>query len=831
MLNVLYIKRLKFVYKIYRKEKEKMKTRIISMILVVVMLSLTLVGCGYDFTKKDMSENAEFVEGVNAEGFKALLNALTVEDAKFGNVSETAKRENNVNDTIYSLLIKEVETTTSTSNIPKDQLKEGDFDVNDWFFYSYFATYEKAAAEEGGTPETIVIYPSKMGSSAVSIKLGYSNETLSGADQKIRDAVLAAMTDGKLNFADWAYKTTTDKTLNIYDYVNKDDKDGTNDKKVYVYVNYTVTENNTSKDYKNVKMLLDLNSDATISFLAKALLETKEVTDDKGTPDDTTDDVVIVTGKYNLNTEIAEIIDNKGTVVEKPADLAEDADEVAKEKYDADLKAYNDSLADDVKYSKITVNFAVESNIEKCITAEYTTDKEITGVDVEQGSNITLPKDTKITYYVYPVYFASVPELTAEIILKELISSLTKDSLDCLENAEEEVKAFNDALKAFNDAKTALETDEATYNTKVSTYNTTIENAVKALKEKEGADKDSITAFAALIQIDDVKNSDDPIAKIKEVLDAKIAAETDEAKKAALTAFKAAIVEDTVVIDAANAVKTAKAKVETDKKTLNGDPDGADDKAKDGAEKTYNKAFDALCAKVGDDANAETTDDAVKGAEKIVSDYKKDTYDTLAEEYENTLRTNIGKAIWKLMKDKVKVTETPEKAVKDVYNRMYEEHEYEYYTGTHSESKESNYKHYAKAGGFKQYLVENTIGAGKGDFDDAKDYLMDKAEEYVNEIVVLYFIAEELGLKLDKKEVKEYKKDVEYETYVESYGEINMLASYQAEKLFDYFLEVEMVEKDGTEEPKVDETTGARKYINITVTTYEEKKAEDSTNK
>lgn len=802
------------------------------MILVLVTLVLTLVGCGYDFTKKDMSENAEFVDGLNAEGFKALLQALVVEDAAFGNVSKTEKREDRVSDKIYELLVKEVETTTSTSNIPKDQLKEGDFDVNDWFFYSYYATYEKAAAEEGGTPETIVIYPSKMASNSVSIKLGYSNETLKGADQKIRDAVIAAMTDGKLNFADWAYKTTVDKTTNIYDYVNKDDKDGTNDKKVYVYVNYTVTENNTSKEYKNVKMLLDLNDLDSLSFLAKSLLATETKTDDKGTPDDTTDDVTTTTGKYTINSEIAEIIDNKGTVVEKPADLAEGADDAAKEAYNNALKAYNDSLADDVKYSKITVNFAVESNMDKYITAEYTAEEEIKGVDVEQGANINLPKDTKITYYVYPVYFASVPELDAEIIVKELMTSLTKDSLDCFENAETEIKAFNDALKAYNDAKTALETDETTYESKMSTYATTLENAIKALKEKEGADKTAIAEYAAFIQIDDVKKADDPIAKMKEILDAKIAAETDETKKAAITAFKASITEDTVVIDAANAVKTAKAKVETDKKTLNGDPNGADDKAKNGAEKNYEAARDALFAKVGDDANAETTDDAVKGAEKVVKDYKKNTFDTLAKEYETALRTNIGKAIWKLMKEKVKVTETPEKAVKDIYSRMYEEHEYKYYTGTHEESKESNYKHYAKVGGFKQYLIENTIGAGKGDFNDAKDYLMKKAEEYVSEIVVLYFVADELGLKLDKKEVKEYKKDVEYETYVESYGEINMLASYQAEKLYDYLLKVETTEKDGVEEPVLDETTGARKYLNIKVATYEEpKKAEDSTSK
>lgn len=807
-----------------------MKTRIISMILVVVMLTLTLVGCGYDFTKKDMSENAEYADGYNLDALKAALMALEVEDADFGTHTTEeglAKRAKKVQDAIYELLLKEVETTTSTSNIPKDQLKEGDFDINDWFFYSYYGTYVKTA--EDGNSETIVIYPSKMSTSAVSVKLGYSDETLSAADVAIRDAVLAAMTDGKLNFADWAYKTNSDKTVNIYDYVNKDDKDGNNDKKVYVYVNYTVTENNTSKDYKNVKLLLDLNEDAPLSFLASALLETKKIVDDKGTADDTSDDEVTgVTGKYTLNTEIAELIDNKGTVVEKPADLEDDADDAAKEAYNTALEAYNKSLEDDVKYSKITVNYAVESDMSKCVVATYKTDKKLSGVDLEQGANIELPEDTEITYYVYPVYFASVLEATAEVIVKELITTLTKDSLDCLENAATEVDAYKTALTALNTAKKNLETAEGTYNTKVSTYVTSLESAVKALKEAEGADKDAITEFAALIQTEEVKNSADPIAEMTEILDGVIESETDEEKKAAIANFKTSIVEDKVVVDAANAVKTAYSEVEKAKNKLNGDSAAEAEADKNGAQKTYDNALAALFAKVGDDANADTTDDAVKGEEKIVADYEKSTYDTLAAEYETALRTNIGKAIWKLMKESVKVTATPEKAVKDVYTRMYEEKEYAYYTGTHEDSKESNYKHYAKNGGFKQYLIENTIGAGKGDFEDAKDYLMEEAKKYVEEIVVLYFVADALGLKLTKKQVKEYKKTTEYETYVESYGEINMLASYQAEVLYDYLLKVETTEKDGVEEPVLDETTGARKYLNIKVGTYTEHNHDDS---
>jgi len=816
--------------KYIEKEKEKMKTRIISMILVVVMLALTLVGCGYDFTKKDMSENAEFADGVNAEGFKALLQALSVEAPDFGDVSKTEKRADKVNDKIYELLIKEVETTTSTSGIPKEQIKEGILDENDWLFYSYYATYVKT--EEGKEPETVVIYPSKMSGTLTSVKLGYSNETLTGIDKNVRDAVLAMLDKGPVEFADIAYKTTSDNTLGIYEYVDKDDKDGNNNKQVYVYVSYKVVENNKTNEYKNVRMLLDLSKDAAERTFLENLLLSTETKDEN------------VVSKYYIGKTIAEkeadaIVDQMGTLVpEKPADIAEDADQATKDKYAQDMEAYKTAKetaeADDVKYYGITVNFAVESDINNFIEVDYKFDKDTEKViDVELGDKISLPKDTEIKYYVYPVYYADVEDLEAEVVIKTLISSISEDSLDCFENAEAEVKAFADALTAFTKAEDTLETKEDTYENKIKTYEDNLKTAIKTLKEKDGADATAIDAFAALIQTDDVKNSNDPIAKIGEVLNAAKTAETDETKKQAIEDFKTAITGDTLVKDASDAVKTAKTELDTAKKTLEGDPAGADDKAKDGAKKTYEKARDALYAKVGDDANADTTDDSIKGMDKIVASYEKSIYDELAEEYEDELETHIGKAVWKLMKEKVNVTEAPEKAVKDIYNRMYEEYEYKFYTGYYQEksSNPTNYKWYSDKGGFKQYLIENTVGNGKGDFKDAKEHLMKEAEDYVKEIVVIYFVADALGLKLDKDEVKEFKKSAEFETYAEGYGEINVMAARQAEKLFDYILEVETekVTEDGEEieKPVLDEETGARKYLNIKVTEYTEKTEEE----
>ena len=210
--------------------------------------------------------------------------------------------------------------------------------------------------------------------------------------------------------------------------------------------------------------------------------------------------------------------------------------------------------------------------------------------------------------------------------------------------------------------------------------------------------------------------------------------------------------------------------------------------------------------------------------EKVVEAYNTSVKDMLISAYEDAMTTNIGKAVWELMKEKVDVLELPEKAVKEAYERIYEGHEYTFYTGSHSSSGLTNYKYYSDKGGFKQYLIEKTVGTGKGDFNDAKAYLMDEAEAYVEEIVVIYYIAEAMGLELDKDEIKTAtgtgatKKDME-----KTYGSTNILAAAQFNKLFDYFLEVEMTEnEDGTEEVKKTED-GAKIYKNVAIKEYTEK--------
>lgn len=753
-----------------------MKRRIISTVLVVVMLALTLVSCGYNFTKKDMSENARFVDGMTAEAFKAALMSLSVEDADFGNMSKEEQRAEKVNDYIYKILEGAVKTTDATL-----QLTEGEFDANDILVYTYFATYtydktETVDGNETTTSVTEIIYPSKTGST-VTIKLGYSNGTLTAESPAIRDAIVAAL-GTSADFATYKY----DYKGNIVEYIG----DKTD---VSVYVTYTKTENVTegegdaatttakSTTVKYEKVVLDPASD---NFLVKTLLAT-EKKDEK--------DV----GKYSFNTKITtELVDDKGTVYTK--------DDAATDEVNAAAKA--EAEKDDVKYKDITVHFAMDNTPNTVIKAEYTVTADISTDDFVgyTDKKLEIKKDAKIVYNVYPLYYFDIEDLTAEQILsnEDLTKNLLEDSkLDealkaVSEKAEGEEKSildkFNEALEAFEKAEDELKKADEALNDETKGAKAKYDEAVKkAIKEEQ----DKLTT---------------------------------QAEKDAITADSDVVKNNSLVVAAKTALDDAEKAYAKANETLNGKAAEGENAAVPGAKADYETATANLFAKLGDDNNAETTDDATKGMQKVTEAYNTSVKDMLISTYEDAMTTNIGKAIWQLMKDKVDVTEIPEKAVKEAYERIYEGHENTFYTGSHSSSGLTNYKYYSDKGGFKQYLIEKTVGTGKGDINDAKAYIMDEAKAYVEEIVVIYFIAEAMDLELDKSEIKAAtgtgaaKKDME-----KTYGKTNVLAAAQFNKLFDYFLEVEMTEnEDGTEEVKKDEN-GAKIYKNVKITTWTDK--------
>ena len=101
-----------------------MKTRILSMILVVVMLTLSLVGCAYNYDRDDVLKYVE----IDVEAIKAALAEISVDDGSFGH--DEAARQNKVVDAIKASLASKSEDKGKTT---------GAVGKNDVVYYCFYA--------------------------------------------------------------------------------------------------------------------------------------------------------------------------------------------------------------------------------------------------------------------------------------------------------------------------------------------------------------------------------------------------------------------------------------------------------------------------------------------------------------------------------------------------------------------------------------------------------------------------------------------------------------------------------------------------------------------
>ncbi len=161
-----------------------MKRRIIGLILVVAMLTISLVSCGYSFAKDDLTAYATF-SAENKAAFEEALKKILIEDGDF--TTDPTTRENKVLDNIYSALANSADKTDKkTTGVPG---------VRDLVYYCYYVT-----ADFDGTEA--VLYASNMNqSNAANIQLGAVDL------EKVADAIAAAVKN--LDFTDKVYSVDT----------------------------------------------------------------------------------------------------------------------------------------------------------------------------------------------------------------------------------------------------------------------------------------------------------------------------------------------------------------------------------------------------------------------------------------------------------------------------------------------------------------------------------------------------------------------------------------------------------------------------------------------
>ena len=398
-------------------------------------------------------------------------------------------------------------------------------------------------------------------------------------------------------------------------------------------------------------------------------------------------------------------------------------------------------------YSGVKVDWVVEKEgVEKTFAHTFTETKNVTATN---GNKYDL-KDLELTYHVYPVYYLEVEDLSANAIVKTLSTAST--ILSNIKAAAEDTETAEEDKVYFRTLKDCVALLEAYVELEKKV--TEAETAKKTAKESEDKLKEAYDKTVTAT------------ADAKTALDA-----ATDANRADLQAkYDAAVSNEASAKTAYDAAVAATAEKQT---------------ALDTAEADAN----AKLAEVYANANK----DDKTGEELLVEEYKDMTYDNLLVSYNNEIKMALAKEIWAAMKSSTTgiktddgVTLYPKKAVKEVYDRLYENYEYTFYTGTESTSKQTYYKYYN--GRFEEFLKKQT---GADSFKSAKDAVWADAEKYVADILVVYAVSNAYDKTLDKKAIKEYKKDPmgDYSSNEYYYGETNTIVAYQFDTLLNFFLE------------------------------------------
>ncbi len=254
--------------------------------------------------------------------------------------------------------------------------------------------------------------------------------------------------------------------------------------------------------------------------------------------------------------------------------------------------------------------------------------------------------------------------------------------------------------------------------------------------------------------------------------------------------------------DADKALEKAQTAYDKAKKTV----DDAGDKVTDAMKTDLESAQTALDKAKNDKKSA---DEEYKNADKAAADqvtniracdpemetkildaYRKSTYDKLEKAYNSTIKQNLAKAIWKNVTANIKVTDVPEKAIRESYDAIMKNYRYTFYESEYQKGT-SNYAYYN--GSFENFLMAKT---GTKTYQEAKDSVWSSAKEYLKPVLTMYTVAKAYDVVVSDAEYNNYLSGNALATYYQTYyGEHSVRFAHQLDKLMNYFLENE--EKDG----------------------------------
>lgn len=631
-----------------------MKNKIIALILTAVMALTALVGCSsaFNYAKEDLNSYVTF----DAAAFKDALKKIEIEDADF-TTSESVRAQKVVDSIVSSL------ADYAAKN--KNKTEEGEFSLTDVLYYAYYTTYTVTSGEGDDKTETTYVFDlgemkvSDFSDSTTTVKNKHSI-SLGAIDVNDKDADKLAVALKNAIMAEGVDKNVTPYKTVTTGSIKTDDKKAFLDNLTSVYVSYsreyTVNEITTKESAAYEKLSL---TDTSNPIVAKLLEE--------GT------------------------VANIGKAIEIGTDKK------------SEFNATVDGI--DYKYSSVKVLFAVENEGDELVTFEYnpyTADKELAPNGLCANTfKVKIPKDAKLTYHVYPVYYYDVSEVNATSVIREIFGSkITATSLDVFEseeykNGDKTVKALVEELvKLYTDKKSDIVSD-----VKVAELLKKYEDA-KAISDKEGATEAQKKA-------------------------------TEDAK----TAYDNAV--------------------------------------------AANKSVDEKVAEI---VAAKKGEESVEA--KIMEEYKDDVYEDLKSKYDEAIVDAVAAAIWKLIKDSVKVNSYPDALVKEAKDHLYNEYEYKFYNDKTSTSQNAESIYTKYNGDLDAYMVAVTKAA---DINGVDAKIEAEAKTFVEPIIQIYVVSKALAddadaVMLDQLKAKEFIYDADYEYNDAISKEANDKAKAEAEE-------------------------------------------------
>ena len=224
----------------------------------------------------------------------------------------------------------------------------------------------------------------------------------------------------------------------------------------------------------------------------------------------------------------------------------------------------------------------------------------------------------------------------------------------------------------------------------------------------------------------------------------------------------------------------------------------------------------------------------VDGAEKTLGtelrkEYVDGVYHTEKTTYDGDIQKKVEKAVLDLIYESVTIKKYPENLLKEFKDHIYEEREYEFYTGTLDDKKTSNFEEYGSLDNYLKeiYKQDKSVDAG----------IEREAKEYLDPIIKIFLVSQKLeneakkampgfiqadidaGLYRDNgKDDEEYNKNLldgankfiiddafmkdwkgdmsssAYNELINTYGDLNIRTLFQFQKLFAYLTSIEHVE-------------------------------------